>query len=413
MIWKNFKKRLVIFLAIVGPGLITAVADNDAAGVATYSVAASLYGMASQYLVIPTTILLGVTQEIGARISIVTGKGLGSLIREKYGVKMAIGIFFLYFFVNQTVVLQDVTGLKSAIQLFGLPWEIVLILTCLLLILMVIKLNFKKLQKIFLFMILFYVSYVVSAILVNPDWKEAIQESFIFPKKVNVLDPGYWFSLIAVLGTTVTLWGQFFISSFIVDKGLTKGDLKANKVEVYGGAFLTNFLSWMMAIAVTFTLFTNHIVVTDGYAAAKAIEPLAGSFSSLLFGIGLFAASILGLFIVPLATAYVFTEMFGFERTLNVDFKTGKVFYIFFVLQIVLALIIALFPGINLFSLTLLGNYLNGAALPVIFYFVIKFSESKELMGEHVAKGFGKWFVRLALVVIVLAVSVSVLQNFI
>lgn len=400
-------------MAIVGPGLITAVADNDASGVATYTVAASMYGMASQYLVIPTTILLAVTQEIGARISIVTGKGLGSLIREKYGVKMSIGIFLLYFFVNQTVVLQNVTGLKSSIQLFGFPWQIVLFLTCILLVLMVIKLNFKKLQKIFLFMILFYVAYVISAILVNPDWGEAIQESFILPKKVDLLDANYWFSLIAVLGTTVTLWGQFFISSYIVDKGLTKSDLKFNKVEVYGGAFLTNFLSWMMTIAVTFTLFANKIIVTDGFEAAKAIEPLAGSFSSSLFAIGLFAASILGLFIVPLATAYVFTEMFGYERTLNVDFKTGKVFYVFFVLQILISLVIALFPGVNLFSLTLLGNYINGAALPVIFYFIIKFSESKELMGEHVSKGFGKYFVRLALVVIVLAVSTSFLQNFI
>lgn len=411
--FKDFKKRILIFLAIVGPGLITAVADNDASGVATYTVAASMYGMASQYLVIPTTILLAVTQEIGARISIVTGKGLGSLIREKYGVKMSIGIFLLYFFVNQTVVLQNVTGLKSSIQLFGFPWQIVLFLTCILLVLMVIKLNFKKLQKIFLFMILFYVAYVISAILVNPDWGEAIQESFILPKKVDLLDANYWFSLIAVLGTTVTLWGQFFISSYIVDKGLTKSDLKFNKVEVYGGAFLTNFLSWMMAIAVTFTLFANKIIVTDGFEAAKAIEPLAGSFSSSLFAIGLFAASILGLFIVPLATAYVFTEMFGYERTLNVDFKTGKVFYVFFVLQILISLVIALFPGVNLFSLTLLGNYINGAALPIIFYFIIKFSESKELMGEHVSKGFGKYFVRLALVVIVIAVSTSFLQNFI
>ncbi len=411
--FKDFKKRILIFLAIVGPGLITAVADNDASGVATYTVAASMYGMASQYLVIPTTILLAVTQEIGARISIVTGKGLGSLIREKYGVKMSIGIFLLYFFVNQTVVLQNVTGLKSSIQLFGFPWQIVLFLTCILLVLMVIKLNFKKLQKIFLFMILFYVAYVISAILVNPDWGEAIQESFILPKKVDLLDANYWFSLIAVLGTTVTLWGQFFISSYIVDKGLTKSDLKFNKVEVYGGAFLTNFLSWMMAIAVTFTLFANKIIVTDGFEAAKAIEPLAGSFSSSLFAIGLFAASILGLFIVPLATAYVFTEMFGYERTLNVDFKTGKVFYVFFVLQILISLVIALFPGVNLFSLTLLGNYINGAALPIIFYFIIKFSESKELMGEHVSKGFGKYFVRLALVVIVVAVSTSFLQNFI
>lgn len=409
--WKKFKMNLVFFLAIVGPGLITAVADNDAGGVATYTVAAALFGMASQYLIIPTTLLLAVTQEIGARISIVTGKGLGSLIREKYGVKISVIIFFFYFIVNQGVVLQDVTGLKASLQLFNLPWQPVLVLSCLLLVLVVIKFNFKKLQKVFLFMILFYISYVVSAFLVHPDWKEAFNESFVWPKLIDAGNPGYWFALIAVLGTTVTAWGQFFISSYIVDKGLTKNDIGANKVEVYSGAVLTNALSWMMAIAVTYTLFVNQIQVTDGYSAALAIQPLAGNFSYILFAIGLFAASILGLFIVPLATAYVFTEMFGFERTLNVDFKTGKVFYIFFVSQIAIGVIVALFPTINLFGLTLYADYLNGAMLPVIMYFLMKFSENKELMGEHVSGKLTKLFVRLCAVMILIAVGVTFFQK--
>lgn len=403
--------NLVFFLAIVGPGLITAVADNDAGGVATYTVAAALFGMASQYLIIPTTLLLAVTQEIGARISIVTGKGLGSLIREKYGVKISVIIFFFYFIVNQGVVLQDVTGLKASLQLFNLPWQPVLVLSCLLLVLVVIKFNFKKLQKVFLFMILFYISYVISAFLVHPDWKEAFNESFVWPKLIDAGNPGYWFALIAVLGTTVTAWGQFFISSYIVDKGLTKNDIGANKVEVYSGAILTNALSWMMAIAVTYTLFVNQIQVTDGYSAALAIQPLAGNFSYILFAIGLFAASILGLFIVPLATAYVFTEMFGFERTLNVDFKTGKVFYIFFVSQIAIGVIVALFPTINLFGLTLYADYLNGAMLPVIMYFLMKFSENKELMGEHVSGKLTKLFVRLCAVMILIAVGVTFFQK--
>jgi Mn2+/Fe2+ NRAMP family transporter len=411
LIWKKFKMNLVFFLAIVGPGLITAVADNDAGGVATYTVAAALFGMASQYLVIPTTLLLAVTQEIGARISIVTGKGLGSLIREKYGVKISVIIFFFYFIVNQGVVLQDVTGLKASLQLFNLPWQPVLVLSCLLLVLVVIKFNFKKLQKVFLFMILFYISYVISAFLVHPDWKEAFNESFVWPKLIDAGNPGYWFALIAVLGTTVTAWGQFFISSYIVDKGLTKNDINANKVEVYSGALLTNGLSWMMAIAVTYTLFVNQIQVTDGYSAALAIKPLAGDFSYILFAIGLFAASILGLFIVPLATAYVFTEMFGFERTLNVDFKTGKVFYIFFVSQIAIGVIVALFPTINLFGLTLYADYLNGAMLPVIMYFLMKFSENKELMGEHVSGKLTKLFVRLCAVMILIAVGVTFFQK--
>lgn len=411
LIWKKFKMNLVFFLAIVGPGLITAVADNDAGGVATYTVAAALFGMASQYLVIPTTLLLAVTQEIGARISIVTGKGLGSLIREKYGVKISVIIFFFYFIVNQGVVLQDVTGLKASLQLFNLPWQPVLVLSCLLLVLVVIKFNFKKLQKVFLFMILFYISYVISAFLVHPDWKEAFNESFVWPKLIDAGNPGYWFALIAVLGTTVTAWGQFFISSYIVDKGLTKNDINANKVEVYSGALLTNGLSWMMAIAVTYTLFVNQIQVTDGYSAALAIKPLAGDFSYILFAIGLFAASILGLFIVPLATAYVFTEMFGFERTLNVDFKTGKVFYIFFVSQIAIGVIVALFPTINLFGLTLYADYLNGAMLPVIMYFLMKFSENKELMGEHVSGKLTKLFVRICAVMILIAVGVTFFQK--
>lgn len=403
--------NLVFFLAIIGPGLITAVADNDAGGVATYTVAAALFGMASQYLIIPTTLLLAVTQEIGARISIVTGKGLGSLIREKYGVKISVIIFFFYFIVNQGVVLQDVTGLKSSLQLFNLPWQPVLALSCLLLVLVVIKFNFKKLQKVFLFMILFYISYVVSAFLVHPNWKEAFNESFVWPKLIDASNPGYWFALIAVLGTTVTAWGQFFISSYIVDKGLTKNDINANKVEVYSGAVLTNALSWMMAIAVTYTLFAHQIKVTDGYSAALAIQPLAGNFAYILFAIGLFAASILGLFIVPLATAYVFTEMFGFERTLNVDFKTGKVFYIFFVSQIAIGVIVALFPSINLFGLTLYADYLNGAMLPVIMYFLMKFSENKELMGEHVSGKLTKIFVRLCAVMILIAVGVTLFQK--
>jgi len=411
MSWNKFKKNLIFFLAIVGPGLITAVADNDAGGVATYSVAAALYGMASQYLIIPTTLLLAVTQEIGARISIVTGKGLGSLIREKYGVKFSVLIFFVYFVVNQGVVLQDITGLKSSLQLFNLPWQPFLILSCMLLVFVVIKFNFKKLQKVFLFMILFYVTYVISAFLVHPNWKEAFNESFVWPKLINVADPGYWFSLIAVLGTTITAWGQFFISSYIVDKGLTKNDISANKIEVYSGAILTNALSWTMAIAVTYTLFVHHTPVTDGYSAALAIQPLAGNFAYILFAVGLFAASILGLFIVPLATAYVFTEMFGFERTLNVDFKTGKVFYVFFLIQIVLGAIVALFPSINLFGLTLYADYLNGAMLPLIMFFLIKFSENKELMGEHVSGRLTKFFVRLCTVVILGAVCLTMWQK--
>lgn len=408
--FQRFKLQLILFFAVLGPGLITAIADNDAGGVATYSVAASIYGMASQSFVPLTILLLAITQEIGSRIAIVTGKGLGDLIRENYGAKAAVFVFLAYFVVNQGVVLQNVSGMKSAMQLFGLPWQTSLIFACMLLIALVISLSYKNLQRLFLVTILFYVSYVVSAFLSNPNWGEAFQNSFAFAQKQHLLNPAYWFTIIAVLGTTVTAWGQFFVNSYITDKGLKPEHLKTERVEVYLGSVLTHFFSWMMAVAVTYTLYKVGIQVSDGFGAAAAIRPLAGHMTSILFGAGLMAASFLGLTIVPLATAYAFTEFFGFERSLNAGFTKGKVFYIFFILQIALSLIISLFPKVNLFKLTIYTDFLNGAILPLILFFLIRFSENISLMGkEYASKGFSKWFVRSAAVVIFLAVLVSII----
>lgn len=411
--FKKNKAKFLIFLAVLGPGLITAVADNDAGGIATYSVAASMFGMASMSFVILTALLLAITQETGARIGIVTGKGLGDLIREKFGARVAVIVFSLYFFVNQGVVLQNVSGLKAALQLFGLPWQATLIFFCLLLIILVIGLSYKNLQRVFLFTILFYGTYIVSAFLAKPDWGQAVKNSFLFGQKEQLFNPYYWFTIIAVLGTTVTAWGQFFVNSYITDKGIKPDQLKEEKVEVYLGAILTHFFSWMIAVAVTYTLFAHGIKVVDGYSAAVAIKPLAGNLAYLLFATGLFAASFLGLTIVPLATAYAFTEFFGYERTLNASFIKGKTFYVFFIIQIFLGLSVSLFPRVNLFKLTLYADFFNGAILPVIFYFLIKFSEDPKIMGEkYLSKGFSRWFVRGACVVITLAVFGSFIGRF-
>lgn len=412
--FKRFKLQIILFLAVLGPGLITAVADNDAGGVATYSVAASLYGMASQSFVPATILLLAITQEIGARIAIVTGKGLGDLIREHYGAKVAVFVFLAYFTVNQGVVLQNVSGMKSAFQLFGLPWQVSLIFACLLLIVLVITLSYKNLQRLFLVTILFYVSYVISAFLSHPNWGEAINNSFLFAQKQHLLNPAYWFTIIAVLGTTVTAWGQFFVNSYITDKGLKPEHLKAERAEVYIGSIMTHFFSWMMAVAVSYTLYKVGISVTDGFGAAMAIKPLAGNLAYGLFAAGLFAASFLGLTIVPLATAYAFTEFFGYERSLNAGFTKGRVFYVFFILQIALSLAISMFPRVNLFKLTIYTDFLNGAILPLILFFLIRFSENKELMGEaYASKGFFKWFVRAAAFVILFAVVASIIGRLI
>ncbi|MCL5435468.1 MAG: divalent metal cation transporter [Patescibacteria group bacterium] len=406
--WKQFKTKALLFLAVLGPGIITAVADNDAAGVATYSVAASLYGMSSQYLVLLVTMLLAITQEIGARMAIVTGKGLGDLIREHYGVRVSVAIFIAYFFVNQAVVLQDVSGLKSAIQLFHLPWQPILILTCAAVVLAVVLLKFRTLQRIFLCTIIFYAVYVFSAVIAHPDWGQAFRESLVAPRANFAMDLNYWFAIIAVFGTTVTAWGQFFVQSFIADKGLKPHQLPLERAEVYTGAFLTNFFSWMIAAAVTYTLFVNNIEVVDGLSAALAIQPMAGSIASAFFAVGLAAASFLGLTIVPLATAYVFGELFGFERTLDATFVKGRLFYTFFILQVSLGLLISLFPNVSLFGITLYANYLSGALVPVVFFFLLKFSGDKKIMGErYVTRGFSRFFLQLSTVVIIFAVVMT------
>ncbi len=401
----HWGRRLMIFFAVLGPGLITAFADNDAAGIATYTVAAALFGIASQILVIPTTLLLAITQDVGARIAIVTRKGLGDLIRERFGIRVTVALFIIYFIVNQAVVLQDISGLKASFQLFNFPWQAALIITALILSLLIVRFDYKRIQRIFFILIFFYFSYVVVALIARPNWIALVKETF-YPRQIK-FSLNFSFTLIAVLGTTVTAWGQFFISSYVNDKKLSTEHLRYEKLEVYIGAFITNFFSYMIAIAVAVTLFANNIVVRDAQTAALALKPLAGNLTFLLFAGGLFGASILGLTIVPLATAYVFSEFFGYEGSLDIDFEKGRLFYIFFLIQLLIGLIVALFPSINLFQITLYANYLNGAMLPVIFYFIIKFAETKEIMGNYVLSRFNSIFLRASAIVITIAVVIS------
>ncbi len=401
----RWSRRFLIFLAVLGPGLITAIADNDAGGVATYTVAASVFGIASQFLIIPTTIVLALTQEAGARIAVVTRKGLADLIRERYGIRIATLVFVLYFIVNQGVVLQNMSGLKAAIKLLSIPWQFPLIGTCLVLITAVLYFNYRSLQRIFFLLIFFYLSYILVAFQTKPNWPALFQETVI-PQQIS-MGPGYWFSLIAVLGTTITAWGQFFVASFVNDKKLSLDQLRYEKWEIYIGAVLTNVLSYFIAVAVAQTLFTNKIVVQDGAAAALALKPLAGDSAFMLFSAGLFGASLLGLTIIPLATAYVFAELFGFEGSLDTDFRKGRLFYLFFILQIGIALLVSLLPQVGLFQITLYVDFMNGAMLPMVFFFLIRFASDPDIMGKYTISGTKKILLYIAMGVILTAVVLS------
>lgn len=405
--WFNsWKRRIIIALAIMGPGIITAFADNDAAGVATYSVSAATFGYRMLIITIPMTILLAVTQEIGARIAIVAEKGLADLIRERFGVKIAIIMFSLLFLVNMAVVVQNVSAIKAALRLFGFNPTFFLPAIVAGLFLFVTLARYSVVERFFFVLIGFYATYVASAWLAKPDWGLAAQ-SMIIPE--GPYTPQFLFTAIAVLGTTITAWGQFFINSYVKDKRVPLEHLKYNRFEVYLGAILTNTFSFFMMVAVAATLFVNRIPITGAADAALAIRPFAGDLAGILFGGGLLVAGMLGCIIVPMTTAYAFSEFFGYSGSLDEKFHESKRFYTTLLIQLTLALIITMFPGVSLFAITLMGNFFNGIILPVIFYFLYQFANNSAIMGTYTNSKTQNWLLAGSSVIIISAVLLTIL----
>ncbi|MBI5449091.1 divalent metal cation transporter [Candidatus Gottesmanbacteria bacterium] len=378
--FRTLTRRLLVFLAVIGPGVITAFADNDAAGVATYSVAAARYGYSMLTILIPITIVLAVTQEIGGRIAIVSQKGFADLIRERFGIRVTMVMFLLLATVNFGVIVQDFTGLKAGFHLFGINPTIFLPAATILLFLFIVKASYHTIQRFFLVLIFFYLTYFFSAILAKPDWKLALT-SLVIP--TGTLSFGYLFTAIAVLGTTVTAWGQFFINSYVKDKNIPVENLRYSRWEIYIGAILTDLFSLFMMVAVTATIFVHQLPITDAAQAAISIRPFAGPNASALFGLGLIVAGFLGAIIVPLTTAYAFSEFFGFSGSLDEPFHKSKTFYLLFLIQIVAGLLVTMLPNISLFSITLAANFVNGAILPIIFYFLYSLANNRNLMGRY------------------------------
>lgn len=380
-IFAQLKNKFLIVLAVMGPGIITAFADNDAGGVATYSVAASKFGYSILTILIPITVVLMITQEIGSRIAVVSGKGLADLIRERYGIKLALWVFALLFLVNFNVILQNIGGLKAALYLFGIKVSLFLPLIVAGLFFFIGLASYAKVEKFFLFLLVFYFAYFVSAILAKPDWG-VVAKSLFIPEK-RALSFHYVYTAIAVLGTTVTAWGQFFINSYVKDKKLTIDKLKYNRFEIYVGAILTDVFSLFMIVAVAATVFQNGITIQSAHEAALAIKPFAGDLAFVLFGVGLLIAGFIGAAIVPLSTAYAFSEFFGYEGSLDQRFDKSKLFYGLFFVQIIIATFVILLPRVSLFRITLFADFLNGLFLPVIFFFLYKFANNPEIMGEY------------------------------
>jgi Mn2+/Fe2+ NRAMP family transporter len=405
LVFSNLLKRLVIFASVFGPATITAMADNDASGVATYSIAGSKLGYPILFLLGIVTILLGVTQEMGMRLTLITRKGLGDLIREKWGVKVSMLIFGCLFIANMGTIIVDLSAVKTTSALFNLPPIPSVVVIIVVIFLFVTRGNYKLTQNIMLFSSLFYLAYIVSAIKAHPDWGLALG-NIVYPHGVE-FTPEYMRNYLligmGVLGTTITPWGQFFISSFTSDKKIESGKIFYSQMETYWGAFLTNFFSFFMIVATAATLFASGITLVSGEQAAMAIEPLAGQLAGTLFAIGILNAGFMGVVIISLSTAYAFSEFFGVSGGLNTSFRQSRTFYFLFLLQMVIASVAILLPGVSLFNLAVSMQTLNAMVLPLVFYYLISLTSNRRLMGKYANNRFQKYFSIALTVIIVIA----------
>jgi Mn2+/Fe2+ NRAMP family transporter len=407
-------RRVLLFLSVFGPATITAMADNDASGVATYSIAGAKLGYPVLFLLVIITILLGITQEMGMRLTLITRRGLADLIREKYGVRVSLFIFGSLLIANMGTITVDLSAVITTSSMLKIPAVPFIFLIVVVSFLFITRGNYKLTQNIMLIACLFYIAYIISAFKAKPDWGNALS-NLIYPHGVAwtpTYIKDYLIIGMGVLGTTVTPWGQFFISSFAFDKKIESGKILYSQIETYWGAFLTDFFSFFMIIATAATLYMHNIPLESGEQAALAIKPFAGELAGTLFAFGILNAGFMGLVIVSLSTAYAFAEFFGLSGSLDTSYQKSQTFYILFIAQLGIAALILLLPGVSLFQLAVATQILNAMTLPLIFYYLIKLTTSKALMGRYKNNKFQTYFAVAATVVIFIASVFTVIAVF-
>jgi Mn2+/Fe2+ NRAMP family transporter len=357
---------------------------------------------------------LGITQEMGMRLTVITGKGLADLIREKFGLRVSFLIFSSLLIANMGTIFTELSAVKVTSAMLNLPAIPSVIIIVVISFIFVTRGNYKLTQNIMLISCLFFLAYIFSAFKAKPDWGLALS-NLVYPHGVAATSAylkDYLIIGMGVLGTTITPWGQFFISSFAYDKKIEKGKVNYSQFEAYWGAFLTDFFSFFMIVATAATLFTHGIELVSGEQAALAIQPFAGKLAGTLFAVGILNAGFMGLVIVSLSTAYAFAEFFGLPGSLNDTYQKSKTFYILFIAQLTVATIVALLPGVSLFKLAVATQVLNAVSLPLVFYYLIKLTSDRKLMGEFANNKFQKYFSIICTIIIVIASVFTVFTVF-
>lgn len=375
------RKRLGLFLAVMGPGIVTAFADNDAGGIATYAAAGAKYGYGLLFIVLVSSVCLAIAQEISARTGAVTGRGLSDLIRELFGVKWTFFAMSVLLIANIGTTASEFSGIATSFEIFGVSKYIAVPIMAVLIWWLVLKADYGKIEKIFLVLCATFLSYVISGIIIDPPWGEVLAAS-VTPTFFR--DTDFLIMAIGVIGTTITPWGQFYVQASIVDKGITAEDYKYTFWDVMFGAFFTWLIAFFIIVATAATLYANHISIETVKDAALALKPMAGEYASMLFSFGLLGASMLAAFILPLSTAYAVCEALGFERGVSKTYKEAPAFFGLYTALIVIGAALVLWPDLSLYQVMLTSQVINGVLLPPILIFMVLIASNKNVMGSYV-----------------------------
>ena len=377
----GLRQRVLTYLAILGPGMITANAGNDAGGIATFASVGAEFGYQLLWILIPITISLGIVQEMCARMGAVTGKGLADLIRERFGVRWTALVMLSLLIANAGVTVSEFVGIAAACELFGIPRLISVPLAAILIWWLIVKGSYQRVERVFLLMSLVFLSYIVSAFMSKPDWS-AVAIGLVRP--TFRLEYSFLFSLVAIVGTTISPYMQVFVQSSVVEKGVTPEEYSKTKTDVWIGTIFAILIVFFIVVSTAATLHQFGIQISSAEDAARALTPLAGKYAGLLFGVGLFGASMLAAGVLPLATAYSISEALGFEKGVSRSFREAPIFLGTFTFLVAVGAAIAVIPNLPLIRVLLVTQVINGLLLPVVLFAVLRLVNDKELMGSRV-----------------------------
>lgn len=372
--------RFLVYLSLLGPGIISASSGNEASGIATYATAGAEYGYTLLWSFIPMTICFIVAQEMCVRMGVVTGKGLADLIREQFGVRWTSVVMLALLVANTGIIIAEFVGIAQASELLGIPRYFSVPVTALVVWWLVVKGTPKRVEQVFLLMSLIFLIYIVSAFLAKPDWSQVTYE---FIKPSFSFESGYLFTIMALIGTTITPFMQVFVQSSVVEKGLDKSEYKIARTDAVIGVLFANLIAAFIVIATAATLHFQGVKVETAADAAQALAPVVGQYAKYLFAVGLFGASMLAMGVLPLATAYSITEALGFEKGLSHSFREAPIFLGIFTSLIVIGSTVALIPHIPQIQLLLLTQCVNGLLLPVLLVAIVRLASNPEIMGEY------------------------------